>query len=48
MPSPTFLALPPAAQAQRRALLCRARYGSLLVFQSILHMRSQDSNLWQT
>lgn len=32
MPAPTFLEIPPAAQAQRRAVLRRMRYGYLLAF----------------
>ena len=36
MPATTFRELPPAEQAQRRALLRRARHGSLLAFPILL------------
>ena len=36
MPSTTILEIPPAEQVQRRAILRRARYGSLLAFHVLL------------
>jgi putative transposase len=36
VPATTLLEIPPAAQAQRRAILRRARYGSLLAFHILL------------
>ena len=36
MPATTLLEIPPAEQVQMRAILRRARYGSLLAFHSLL------------